>query len=69
MTMYAAIGTDGTREVVWGLGETEEAAVAEACEMGRQSGCDPELSRTVPVTAEQARRIDSGEIGAEDLGL
>jgi len=68
-TMYAAIGTDGMREVVWGIGETEEAAEAEAASEAREAGCDPELRRTVAVTAEQAARIEAGEVDAATLGL
>lgn len=66
---YAAIGTDGTREVVWGLGATEEDAEAEAREQARDAECDPELLRTVAVTDEQAERIRAGVVGADDLGL
>lgn len=69
MTKYAAIGSDGTREVVWGLGDTAEAAESEACQAGRDSGCDPELVRTVEVTPAQAARIQAGEVGARDLGI
>lgn len=63
--MFAAIGTDGLRFVVWGLGETEEAAEAEAA--AEAGSADPQLACTVPVTAERAADIRAGAITAEDL--
>lgn len=67
--MYAALGSDGLRMVVWGIGRTEAAAEKEAREEARQSDVDPELTHTVKITAAQTRQIKLGHVGAESLGL
>lgn len=66
--MIAAIGSDGTRPVVWGLGETGEAAIADADSQDsndwRHGGWDTcEVSPTI------AARIEDGEIDCETLGI
>ena len=69
---FAAIGTDGTRPVVWGVGVTEEEALAEARDQIIEN-CEPherDIDLVVAaVTAERMARIVAGEVGAEGLGL
>lgn len=73
--IFAAIGSDGTREVVWGIGSTEVAAEADALLNANRAApnepelCDPELTRTVRITAEIEARIKRGFIGAAELGI
>lgn len=59
MAKFAAIGTDGTRPVVWGLGDTEEAALVDA---GLQDGVDGVELRTEPVSDVQASKIEQGVV-------
>lgn len=66
---FAAIGSDGTRPVVRGLGRSVEEARSDAESQAAASQCDPEVSRTVEVTAEQAAWIRSGTVAAEALGI
>lgn len=63
MTKFAAIGTDGTRLVVWGMGDTAEAALVDA---GLQEGVDGVDLRAVPVGAEQVAEIERGGIAIAD---
>ena len=67
---YATVGTDGTRPVVWGLGVSPEAAEADAREQLHAQLEDPDCEEglvTVPVTEEQARRVEDGEVSTEVL--
>ena len=66
---YAAIGTDGIRDVVWGLGETAEAAIEEAREGLRQDGTSDtvELS-TREISAGDVAAVEAGDVDAERLG-
>lgn len=57
--MIALIDTDGTRLVVWGLGETRESALADAAEWDYE---EDEHQRFAEVTAEQAQAIEAGAI-------
>ena len=70
-THYAAIGTDGTRPVVWGLGYSEAAARADAADWlggdGRYDTSDGVAMTVVAVTDEQASAIDAGVIDWESL--
>ncbi len=63
-TRFAAIGSDGTRPVVWGLGDTEQEARDEATS-------DPDNEhdelRVVKVSAKRAARIEAGDVDASDL--
>lgn len=61
---YAAIGTDGMREVVWGLGSTEAAAEADA----REQEDPPEDLRTLPITAAAADAVRAGTVGLDGRG-
>jgi hypothetical protein len=65
-TQFAAIGTDGTRPVVWGLGATEDEAEEDA--RAQDDAGDVKLI-TVEVTAEQAARIEAGEVSVATLGI
>jgi len=57
--MIAVIDTDGTRLVVWGLGETREAALADAAKWDYE---ESDEQRYVEVTDEQTVAIRAGEI-------
>ena len=75
----AAIGSDGTRPVVWGLGETVEAArvdaiehlddCAWAAEREPADYADDTIVRYADVDDEQRTRIVAGEIDCADLGI
>lgn len=73
MAHYATIGTDGTRPVVWGLGVSPEASEKDAREQLHAQLEDPNCEEdlvTVPVTVEQAKRIEEdGEVSTEVLGI
>lgn len=66
--MIAAIGTDGVRFVVWGLGETVDEATADALEAANEE-VDPELCGHVRLTAEQVEDVRNGCVGVIDLGV
>lgn len=70
---YVTIGTDGTRPVVWGLGGSPQEAEEDAREQLHAQLEDPDCEEgllTLPVTEEQARRVDEdGEVGTEELGI
>jgi len=71
-TYYAAIGTDGIRPVVWGLGETEGAAGTEARIQQAQSVDGDPLNDAlviIEVTAEQSERVTAGVVDLETLGI
>lgn len=57
--MIAAIGTDGMRAVVWGLGETEDEARADAA---KYLGGDQEPLTFAPITEVQAAVIAGGDV-------
>ena len=59
--MIAAVGNDGVRQVVWGLGRTARAAIADALSEGAGGVVAGELE-THPVTADEVRRIRAGEV-------
>jgi hypothetical protein len=68
--MYAAIGTDGNRPVVWGLGATSEEAIQEAQKELHSSGYPSEdFDHVVQITLEQAYRVYQGEVSTELLGI
>lgn len=67
--MIAAIGTNGIRDVVWGIGETAEAAIAEAREGLRQDGTPDNVElRTQEISAGDVEAIKAGDVDAEGLG-
>ena len=62
---FAALASDGTRQVVWGVGATEEAAEADGrrwlaeCQDGEHVGEELEI---VAISEAQAARIAAGEV-------
>jgi hypothetical protein len=64
--MFVAIGTDGTREVVWGLGETVEDAMYDAEQEMHAGDCFSSGAladlHVEEVSAEQASVIESGDV-------
>jgi len=56
---YAAVGTDGTRLVVWGLGATEAAALADARDQGEIGDQDLDV---YPITAAQIAVVEAGAV-------
>lgn len=65
---YAAVGSDGKRIVVWGIGQTADGArkdgvseMVEQCEAGKLT--------VVPISAEQHERIAEGIVDCESLGM
>lgn len=67
--MYAAIGTDGRREVVWGLGASAEEAELEAIDEAHGSDCNANLVRTVQVSDDVVARIRGGDVAVAELGI
>ena len=67
MAKFAAIGDDGMRPVVWGIGETERLARRDAEEQAHDSCCGTGDLRIVEVSAERAARIEAGDVDASDL--
>ncbi|HSM93391.1 MAG TPA: hypothetical protein VLT47_10945 [Anaeromyxobacteraceae bacterium] len=76
MAKIVAIGTDGTRPVVWGMGATEAEALEDARHwlVANQvppprgvETCTADDLRTVEVDDERAARIAAGDVDASDL--
>jgi hypothetical protein len=65
MITWAAIGSDGTREVVWATDTDLRAAINEAIEAGAQD----QTLRAVEVDDATAVRIARGVIDCKRLGL
>lgn len=65
--MIAAIGTDGTRPVVWGVGETPDAAMADA--EAQDADWDSGGWDTCEILAWTAGRIRAGTVDCGDLGI
>jgi len=66
---FATIGSDGMREVVWGVGGTEKGAEQDADYWSSQGTGDPQITRTVRITSEVYRRIKAGCVSTVDLGI
>lgn len=66
--MIVAIGTDGRRPVVWGIGSTTAAAIDDAWQQSCGSW-DDQGSATCEVTADVATRVWRGEVACESLGI
>ena len=64
---FATIGTDGRRAVVWGLGNTEEAAERDAKREAAHAECDARIIGTAEIDAKRAAKIKRGDVAAEDL--
>lgn len=68
--MFAAVGNDGMREVVYGIGDTEDAALSEAARrIQEQYGAHADVSGLDlhPITPEQRSKIESGVVWWETL--
>lgn len=68
---YAAVGDDGTRPVVWGVGDSDEQAREDAGQYIPRDGRGwrevvADL-RIVPVSQERYERIMQGDVDASDL--
>lgn len=61
---YAAVGTDGMRDVVWGVGLDMDAAEVDA---SAQEGVPSDL-RYVPITAAAVVAVEAGSVGLDDRG-
>lgn len=69
MSKHVAIGTDGNRPVVWGMGDTAEEAMADAASELREQcevASDFEL-RCVEVSDDRAAIVTAGDVDASDL--
>lgn len=62
---YVAIGTDGLRPVVWGTGDTEDAALANARNELPEDDQDDELT-VYPATEAALKCVAQGGVGALD---
>lgn len=65
---WAAIGSDGIRLVVWGMGETAEAALAEAREGILEAGSVEVELVTREISAGDVEAIKAGDVDAGRLG-
>lgn len=61
--MYAAVGTNGTRLVVWGIGRSEAAARRDAVRWLVEAEGEPVELEVHRITAAQAARVKRGTIG------
>jgi hypothetical protein len=59
---YAAVGDDGWRPVVWGLGPTEQDALSEAESELIGAECRCTKLTVHPITAKQVERVLAGDI-------
>jgi hypothetical protein len=71
MDMYVAIGSDGTRDVVWGMGESEEQALEQArdnlnsVECEGAEGCELRMQE---IGGADVAAIEAGDVDAASLG-
>lgn len=65
--MIAAIGSDGTRPVVWGLGETRAEAVSDAYTTEETWAGDG--AAYVEIDERTAARVLEGQIDCDALGI
>lgn len=63
----AILDTDGLRTVVWGIGETEDAARVDAAQ--HEAYEQTQWERLAVLTDEQEERVEHGTVGAADLGI
>lgn len=63
---YAAIGDDGTRPVVWGVGATPFQAQRDASLWLEDAEKEMSLS-VVRISAERFEKIVAGDVSADDL--
>lgn len=71
MAHYAAVGTDGLRPVVWGIGDTRDEALVDAGRSFGQCGIDPKTEPLLvkEITARQRRSVLDGEVSTDELGI
>lgn len=71
MTHFAAVGTDGLRPVVWGIGDSRDEALVDAGRSFGQSDIDPKTEPLVivEITARQRRSVLDGEVSTTELGI
>lgn len=69
MKHFAAIGTDGTNHVVWGLGSTQEEALQEGTQEMNDCNCPTEEFIVAEITKEQDEQVRLGEVSCKDLGI
>lgn len=68
--MYAMIGNDGTRPVVWGIGANGAEAEANArLWIGEAAAAELAAMTTVTITDEQADKVRVGVVGCAELGI
>lgn len=60
--MIAAVGTDGTRPVVWGVGRNEAEALADAGAQDGLDGVDLSTLDLQPITEAQAAKVRTGDV-------
>lgn len=63
--MFATVGSDGVRCVVWGLGVTPEEALTDAAQEANND--PPEIIGTIEIGDERATLVREGHVGADDL--
>jgi hypothetical protein len=66
MARFAAIGDDGRRPVVWGVGDTVEQADEDAYDNLERSECTSEI-QIIEVSEERYARIVGGDVDASDI--
>jgi hypothetical protein len=66
VTRYAAIGDDGMRPVVWGVGSSPEEALADARVWLDARNARDELT-VIEMTDEQSDAILAGVVGMDEL--
>lgn len=59
---HAAVGNDGRRPCVWGLGTSPEMAFADALRQDGFDAADPTSLRIEPADAEVQERVQSGDV-------
>lgn len=57
--VYAAVGTDGTRPVIWGIGRHEEEALSDAASHG---GVEDESLYVHSISIARSRKVLSGDV-------
>ena len=69
VSAVAAVGSDGLRLVVWGLGSDDQDALEDAAPYTTEDAYRMPRLRCVAVTEEQRAQIVAGEIDCATLGI
>ena len=69
MKYFAAIGTDGTNHVVWGLGNTAKQAIQNGTEEMKDCRDPLEDLTAVEITQKQDQKVRDGEVSCKALGI